>query len=349
MISMKSRRILVIDDQVSIHEDYRKIIRPQSVNSEEFCKVATELFGESPVDDDHAPGEEFEIDSAYQGEEGICRVREALQQGRPYSMAFVDIRLPPGLDGIETVTRMWEIDSEILVVLSSAYSDYSWSEMARRLGRTDRFLILKKPFDNLEVRQLAMAMSEKWQMARSDPLTGLWNRRALHEHLEREWKRSVRHGYPLSCAVLNLDCFKKINDQHGHHGGDAALKLFAESLAKECRAGDFPGRCGGDEFCVVLPDTAEEGANTWAERIRAGLAAATMSVNRKSLWLTGSFGVAQRQPTTSTPQALLGCAEQALSAAKQTGRNRTVRFTAIASPLGVDTDDALAMSDLHYG
>ena len=245
-------------------------------------------------------------------------------------MAFVDIRLPPGLDGIETVTRMWEIDSEILVVLSSAYSDYSWTEMARRLGRTDRFLILKKPFDNLEVRQLAIAMSEKWQMASSDPLTGLLNRRALREHLEREWARSVRHGYPLSCARMNLDSFKAINDQHGHPVGDAALKLFAKSLGKECRASDFPGRCGGDEFCVVLPDTTEDGANSWAERIRAGLAAATMSVNRKAVRLTGSFGIAQRQPTTPTPQALLDCAEQALSAAKQMGRNRTVRFTAIA-------------------
>jgi two-component system, cell cycle response regulator len=350
MITDTPRRILVIDDQISIHEDYQKIIRPKLIDSDDLSKVTRELFGDVPA----AAGgdawqEEFEIDSAYQGEEGICRVQEALQQGRPYSMAFVDIRMPPGMDGIETVTRIWEIDSEILIVLSSAYSDYSWEEMARRLGRTDRFLILKKPFDNLEVRQLAMALTEKWRVARTDPLTGLLNRRSFHEHFEREWKRSVRHGYPLSCAMMDLDFFKKINDLHGHQAGDTALKLFSALLREHCRAGDFPCRYGGEEFCVILLDTAEEGATVWAERVRTALAAAAFVVNGKPVQVSASFGVAQRMPNTSDPQALLGCADQALLVAKQTGRNRTVRFTALASPLAFGMAGASAMHNPFQG
>ena len=245
-------------------------------------------------------------------------------------MAFVDIRLPPGLDGIETVTRMWEIDSEILVVLSSAYSDYSWTEMARRLGRTDRFLILKKPFDNLEVRQLAIAMSEKWQMASSDPLTGLLNRLRI---AGTSRARMGTLGSPRLSSVVR-------KDESGFLQGDqrstwssrrrrrfeavrqvawqgVSRQRFSRSVRRRRILRGAPRHHGGRR-------------NSWAERIRAGLAAATMSVNRKAVRLTGSFGIAQRQPTTPTPQALLDCAEQALSAAKQMGRNRTVRFTAIA-------------------
>jgi len=344
------RRILVIDDQVSIHDDYKKIIRPKSMDSAELDKVATDLFGEGPATaSGDAWEDEFEIDSAYQGEEGIRRVQEALQQGRPYSMAFVDIRMPPGLDGIETVIRIWEIDPDILIVLSSAYSDYSWEEMARRLGRTDRFLILKKPFDNLEVRQLAMALTEKWRLARSDSLTGLLNRRSFYEHFEREWKRSIRHGHPLSCLMVDLDFFKKINDSHGHQAGDTVLRLFAGLLRDQCRAGDFPCRCGGEEFAVFLPDTTEEGATVWAERVRMALATATFSVAGESVRLSASFGVAQRLPDTSNAHELLGCADRALSVAKQTGRNRTVRFTALDSPLAFGMANASAMHNPFQG
>ncbi len=94
-----------------------------------------------------------------QGQQGFELVQRSIEEGRPYAVAFVDIRMPPGWDGVETVARIWEVDPEILVVICSAYSDYSWEEMVRRLGRNDRFLILKKPFDNIEVRQCAMALT----------------------------------------------------------------------------------------------------------------------------------------------------------------------------------------------
>jgi DNA-binding LytR/AlgR family response regulator len=97
----------------------------------------------------------YEVDSAFQGRDAVTLVEKALSEGRPYAMAFVDIRMPPGWDGIRTVRQIWAIDPEILIVLCSAYSDYAWEDIVRELGRTDRFLILRKPFDNIEVRQCA--------------------------------------------------------------------------------------------------------------------------------------------------------------------------------------------------
>ncbi|MBI3106108.1 MAG: response regulator, partial [Candidatus Rokubacteria bacterium] len=106
----------------------------------------------------------FELDSAYQGEEGLGKVRHAIQRGSPYAMAFVDIRMPPGWDGVETIHRLWQEDESIQAIICTAYSDYSWEAIASRLGRTDRLLILKKPFDNIEVRQIACALARKWNL-----------------------------------------------------------------------------------------------------------------------------------------------------------------------------------------
>ena len=112
----------------------------------------------------------FQIDSAHQGQEGLARVHSSLQAKQPYAMAFVDIRMPPGWDGVETTQKLWEVDPDLQVVICTAYSDYSWDAMISKLGHSDRLLILKKPFDTVEVMQLAHALTEKWwllQMAKS--------------------------------------------------------------------------------------------------------------------------------------------------------------------------------------
>jgi DNA-binding LytR/AlgR family response regulator len=101
----------------------------------------------------------------------LALVAKALQENRPYPLAFVDVRMPPGLDGVETVHRIWQVDPEILVVLCTAYSDHTWEEIVLRLGRTDHLLILKKPFDNIEVRQIMLALTKRWYLARQAALT----------------------------------------------------------------------------------------------------------------------------------------------------------------------------------
>jgi DNA-binding LytR/AlgR family response regulator len=106
----------------------------------------------------------FEIDSAYQGGEGLELIQKSLREERPYALAFVDVRMPPGWDGIETIAKIWEVYPDLQVVLCTAYSDYSWEGMATILGYSDRFIILMKPFDNIEIVQLTVAMTKKWQV-----------------------------------------------------------------------------------------------------------------------------------------------------------------------------------------
>ncbi|XXF78968.1 ATP-binding protein [Myxococcaceae bacterium GXIMD 01537] len=158
---MASRRILVVDDHRSIHQDFQRLLSPPREGAA-LDALEAALFGEQAPS--QAPG--FEVDSAYQGEEGIARVRSAVSEGRPYAVAFVDIRMPPGLDGVETTVRLWEEDPDLQVVLCSAYADYSWEEMMRRLGISQRLLILRKPFDATEARQMAHALTEKWELLR---------------------------------------------------------------------------------------------------------------------------------------------------------------------------------------
>jgi signal transduction histidine kinase len=159
----KSYRILVIDDNRAIHEDFRKILCPPAADTAALGEAEAKLFDEPTRARQSAV---FEIDSAYQGEEGLERVRQSLQSGRPYAMAIVDVRMPPGWDGIETTQKLWEVDSDLQVVICSAYSDYSWDEIIARLGNSDRLLFLKKPFDTVEILQLANALTEKWRLIR---------------------------------------------------------------------------------------------------------------------------------------------------------------------------------------
>ncbi|MEQ1858657.1 MAG: response regulator [Chthoniobacteraceae bacterium] len=174
-VEMESRRILLVDDTPTIHEDFRKILGASPVANPQLADLMASVLGETPqpARTDVVPG--FELDSAYQGEEAIGKVKAACAAGRPYALAFVDVRMPPGLDGVETILRLWEEDPALQTVICTAFSDYSWSQMAEKLGPSDRLLILKKPFDPVEVLQFAHALTKKWQLARqaSDTLGGV--------------------------------------------------------------------------------------------------------------------------------------------------------------------------------
>ncbi len=152
--------ILIIDDNPAIHSDFIKILSTSS--SEKLDQLSEGLFGEKK-EKERLP--KFQIDVASQGKEGIERIKAALSQGWRYSLAFVDIRMPPGWDGIETIKHIWELDKNVQMVICTAYSDYSWEETIAHLGQTDNLLILKKPFDNIAVRQLACALTMKWKLA----------------------------------------------------------------------------------------------------------------------------------------------------------------------------------------
>ncbi|MCA9016226.1 MAG: response regulator, partial [Planctomycetaceae bacterium] len=156
----RNRRILVIDDNEAIHEDFRKVLANRKPNAASDSYAA--FFGEQAETSNEVS---FEVDTASQGREGLEKVRQSIQDNRPYAMAFVDIRMPPGWDGIETVKYLWEVDPNLLVVFCTAYNDYNWTEMSRQLGCMDRWLIIKKPFDDVDIRQLATSRTEKWYLS----------------------------------------------------------------------------------------------------------------------------------------------------------------------------------------
>jgi two-component system NtrC family sensor kinase len=159
----KNNRILVVDDNPAIHDDFRKVFRAVREPQADLVHAEAALFGDAVAP---AIASEFEIDSAYQGHEALARIEQSLAEGRPYALAFVDVRMPPGWDGIETIQRIWSVYPELQVVICTAYSDYSWEEMIRKLGSSDNLVILKKPFDNVEVLQLACAFGRKWELNR---------------------------------------------------------------------------------------------------------------------------------------------------------------------------------------
>ncbi|WP_395731883.1 response regulator [Prosthecobacter sp.] len=153
------RRILVIDDNRSIHDDFRKILAPVNAADDALEAAEAALFG-APLQTEAAK-QTFTIDTASQGEEGLQMVKKAQAEGLPYDMAFVDVRMPPGWDGIETTRQIWQVCPDMQIVICTAYADCCWSEVQEQIKPRDRMLILKKPFDIIEVLQLAISLTEK--------------------------------------------------------------------------------------------------------------------------------------------------------------------------------------------
>ena len=262
-------RILIVDDNESIHSDLKKILAPPKQDLDLLEDEAL-LFGARP-----APEVEFFIDSAFQGQEGLEMLQESLAADHPYALAFVDVRMPPGWDGIETISHLWAVDAHLQVVICTAYSDYNWADIERRLGLSHNLVILKKPFDPIEVTQLAHALTAKWQAARQvslqmdkldrlveertsellstvkqleearmqaelrsleDPLTRLPNRRLFLRRLAGALERAnAMPGYLCAVLFLDVDRFKIVNDSLGHLAGDDLLIEIARRLRSSVR------------------------------------------------------------------------------------------------------------------
>lgn len=162
-----NNRILICDDTEDIHHDFRKILSfPKSSEKEAAIEdFENALFSDEP---DYKPGHklsfEFEIDSAYQGKEALEMAERAQEKGKPYALIFMDVRMPPGWDGILTVERIWKKLPLTEMVIVTAYSDYSWDEMVTKLGINDKLLFIKKPFDSTVVKQSTLNLLYKWNL-----------------------------------------------------------------------------------------------------------------------------------------------------------------------------------------
>ncbi len=197
-------RILVVDDNPAILEDYRKILATD-IAARDFERDEAEFFGSVPAEPAENP---FELDFAAQGREALDKVIAAKAENRPYSVVFMDVRMPPGWDGIQTTVRLWEADEDLQVVICTAFSDYSWKQIVTVLGQTDRLLILKKPFDVIEVIQCAHALSGKWsllQQSREHARSLEATVRARTAELEREIIERRRSEQELRFTQFSVD------------------------------------------------------------------------------------------------------------------------------------------------
>jgi len=187
------------------------------------------------------------------------------------------------------------------------------------------YLWIIKPLNSTltaTVDELHNAKAEAEKLSQIDPLTGVLNRRTFFERFEREWNRTNRSGMSLSCIMLDLDLFKQINDTHGHLAGDAILKMVAELLETHSRANDDVCRYGGEEFCLLLPESDQDEAAAFAARMCSTLEQTPICHGNKVIHVTASFGVAQQNERMSIANELVDAADQALLRAKQSGRNR---------------------------
>lgn len=332
-ISDANRRILVIDDNPGIHEDFRKILGAGRMSASAVSDIEAALLGEASRP---AARPVFEIDSAFQGQEGVTRVAQAQEEHRPYAMAFVDARMPPGWDGIETAARIWAQDPQVQIVICTAYSDHSWEEIQNKLGLSSGLVILKKPFDTIEVLQLASALTEKWRLARqtnqrlqhlqhltqNDLMTGLPNRKEFRDRLCEAIARTRCHGALTGLLLLDLDDFKGLNQTLGQSVGDLALEQVAERLKQCTRTSDtLVARIGDDEFAVILEGLVDTHAAVAVARRILDALSQPLLVDRKEVSVTASIGISLCPTDAGDLDRLMKNAEVAIHFAKRGGPN----------------------------
>ncbi len=377
-----NRRILIIDDNRDIHRDFRKVIGGGLDDAGSMAAAELAILGETaPTAVKHT----FEIDSAYQGQEGVALVQKALDEGRPYAMAFVDMRMPPGWDGLETIERLWAIDPDVQVVICSAHSDYDWTDVLARLDHSDKLLVIKKPFEAIEVIQSANALTRKWQnerivrrqvetleqavvvrtenletankqlrhLATHDALTGLPNRVLMDDRISQSIVLAERQNQNFAVMLLDLDRFKLVNDSLGHRAGDELLKEVAQRLKGVVRDIDTVVRLGGDEFVVIITpsperDAAQRAAARIIEALRVPVRVAGVEVHTSP-----SIGIAFYPEDAATVENLVAHADAAMYAAKQRGRNNFQCFmpgmnTATHDKVRLESDMRLALEQKHF-
>ncbi|HEY1313814.1 MAG TPA: EAL domain-containing protein [Steroidobacteraceae bacterium] len=371
-----NRRILIIDDNAAIHLDFRKVLGEQVEHTAQAALDVLEanLFGDAVTP---AARPNFDIDSAHQGEEGVAMAHQAKIDGRPYAMAFVDMRMPPGWDGLKTIERLWATDPDVQVVICSAHTDYDWIEVVERLGHSDKLLVLRKPAEPIEVLQCATALCRKWQndklvrenvqrleevitvrtrgleaanqqlrhVALHDALTGLPNRVLLDDRLQQAIAHADRDLRAFAVLICDLDRFKLINDSLGHRAGDELLQEVARRLNTVVRAADTVARFGGDEFVLIGTSIVDaDDAAGFAARVMEVLQA-PVRIADIDIHTSASIGIAMYPEDGISTQALLAHADAAMYCAKQRGRSNSQRYV---TGMNAGTEDRVQLeSDLH--
>jgi diguanylate cyclase (GGDEF)-like protein len=351
----EAARILIVDENRAIHDEYRKILE-SSENDGALIEQERRLHGEAGRL--RSAALEFRLDSAYQGQEALRLVERASGEQFPYCVAFIDLRKPTGWESLETIQWLWAADPRLQVVLCCAQSEYNWKQIAERFGQSHKLLLLKKPFEPIEVLQFAHALTRKWRneralreqldslekvvtasaqgleaanrqlrhMATHDPLTALPNRSLFDDRLNQAIAHAASSGERFALAMLDLDRFKLINDSFGHRSGDELLREVARRLTGTLRSVDTVARLGGDEFVLIIREIgAVEEATRVAQKVLDALQLA-IRMGEIDVHLSASIGIAFFPWHGTTLETLFAHADTAMYVAKQRGRKTVQCF-----------------------
>jgi diguanylate cyclase len=336
-------RVLVVDDEVGVREAYRQILgEPQAPEeTAKFRDLRARLFnrgtGAHETSLSSSSGPSFDTVFCDQAEAAVTAVQQALAQNQPFAVVFLDMRMPPGKDGVWAAARIRELDPAVEIVICTAYSDVDPAEVGGIVPPEEKLSYLQKPFHPHEVRQATIALASKWRAERRvvrlayfDTLTGLPNREQARNRLVGAVEAARVHDRLLAVLYLDLDNFKRVNDTLGHATGDELLRAVAERLKKAlrfpddlateyaglCRTGDV-ARLGGDEFMVLLPNIADARvAENIAEELTRALRE-PLQLGANSIVITPSVGIAVFPNHGPDAETLLRNADLAMYFAKR--------------------------------
>ncbi len=350
MTTESKLRILVADDETRLLDAYRICLEPAANRLDEADLLSDKLFGAAPAprDSEAAP---FNVDYVGQGEHAVSAVRRAIDEGMPYSVLFLDMRMPPGIDGRETARQIRALDNKINIVIVTGYSDHSPIDVAQVAGPQDKLYYLAKPFETEEIRTLAHSLTAKWtmedQLARAyaalekknaaleaaqveivasearcrhialhDQLTRLPNRLSFQQKLT---DALANRQQEVAVLFVDLDRFKLVNDTLGHSAGDELVCRLSERLSKALPETGLVARLGGDEFGIVIYGEAAASVEALATELLA-ICSERYELLGTTIHIGASIGIASRGASNVDGSELLRRADLALYSAKL-GRN----------------------------
>lgn len=373
--------MLIVDDEQLVREAYAEILSNpvSSADRNERLDMRARLFRKAgtalAVQASSATG--FDPHFCDGAEAAVEAVREASTEGRPFAVVFLDMRMPPGPDGLWAAERIRALDPEVEIVICTAFSDADPRQISRRVPPEDKLFYLQKPFHPHEVRQIAVALGLKWsaerritRLAYYDVLTGLPNRAHFHEQLSVALETAQQQRTKLAVIYLDLDNFKRINDTLGHGVGDELLKLMAQRLTEACCGGAGEGdepadnhsqtavaRLGGDEFVIVLNDIeGPDDACGLAERVINALSQ-PMHLSAHEILVTPSAGIALYPADGADVELLCRNADLAMYFSKRQGAGQFALYQETMNASGLhrltieaQLRNALARKELslHY-
>ena len=337
-------RVLVVDDEPEVRDAYRQILLENEVTQEMvgFRELRSRLFKRTPAEAarERSVARTGTIEPVFcdGAQAAVNRVKESLARNEPFAVVFLDVRMPPGPDGVWAATQIREVDPAVEIVICTAYSDADPCEIGGLVPPEDKLSYLQKPFHPHEIRQMTIALSSKWRAERRivrlayfDTLTGLPNREQSHSRLVGALQAAKDNKRTLAVLYLDLDNFKRVNDTLGHAVGDQLLCVVAERLrsslryggdsapagtADSARPGDI-ARLGGDEFLVLLPNLrAASDAGAVADRLIMALRE-PVQLALNALVVTPSVGIALFPQDGDDAETLLRNADLAMYFAKR--------------------------------